>query len=53
MLQSTALALAAAPVFVAGLYPRIQVEEDTLRRELEGYADYQRRVRYRILPGVL
>jgi len=53
MLQSTALALSAPPVFVAGLYPRIQVEEDTLRRGLEGYADYQRRVRYRILPGLL
>ena len=32
---------------------RLRYEEATLRRDLAGYADYQSRVRPRILPGVL
>ena len=31
---------------------RLLDEEDMLRRELEGYREYQQRVRYRLLPGV-
>ena len=31
---------------------RIRLEDATLRAELEGYADYARRVRWRLLPGV-
>ena len=31
---------------------RIQIEEGTLRRELQGYNEYARRVRYRLIPGV-
>lgn len=31
---------------------RTALEDRTLRRELEGYEDYARRVRYRLLPGV-
>jgi protein-S-isoprenylcysteine O-methyltransferase Ste14 len=31
---------------------RTDLEDRTLRNELEGYADYARRVRYRLLPGV-
>ena len=30
---------------------RTQLEDRTLQRELEGYAEYARRVRYRLLPG--
>ena len=31
---------------------RTMLEDRTLQRELEGYADYTQRVRYRLLPGV-
>jgi protein-S-isoprenylcysteine O-methyltransferase Ste14 len=30
---------------------RTQLEDRTLQGELEGYAEYARRVRYRLLPG--
>jgi protein-S-isoprenylcysteine O-methyltransferase Ste14 len=30
---------------------RTALEDRTLQLELEGYADYVRRVRYRLLPG--
>lgn len=52
ILGSTTAALVALPLFVIGFLPRMLVEEATLRRELAGYADYQSRVRARILPGV-
>lgn len=52
MLGSTAFALLSLPVLIVGFLPRILVEEETLRRELPGYAAYLSRVRYRILPGV-
>ena len=39
------------PPFV-GVGQRAVLEEQVLRRELEGYADYARRVRYRLLPFV-
>jgi protein-S-isoprenylcysteine O-methyltransferase Ste14 len=53
VMDSTTLALAALPVFVLAFLPRIAIEEATLSRDLEGYADYQARVRWRILPGLL
>jgi protein-S-isoprenylcysteine O-methyltransferase Ste14 len=31
---------------------RILDEEAMLRRELDGYAEYAQRVRYRLMPGV-
>ncbi|HEX7364035.1 MAG TPA: isoprenylcysteine carboxylmethyltransferase family protein [Dehalococcoidia bacterium] len=31
---------------------RTALEDDTLKRELEGYTEYAHRVRYRLLPGV-
>ena len=31
---------------------RTALEDATLQRELDGYADYAARVRYRLLPGV-
>jgi len=37
---------------VALLMVRIHLEERFLRRELTGYADYSKRVRYRMIPGV-
>jgi protein-S-isoprenylcysteine O-methyltransferase Ste14 len=53
ILESPALAIATIPFFVLVFMPRMLVEEATLRRDLAGYAEYQRRVRARILPGLL
>jgi len=40
------------PVFLLLLYFRIASEEKVLMRDLAGYADYQRKVRYRLIPFV-
>lgn len=40
------------PFFVAGLAPRAIFEERLLKRDLPGYADYMKRVRYRLIPGL-
>ncbi len=44
--------VAAVPVLVLGLAFRAVGEERMLRRELDGYADYARHVRYRLIPGI-
>jgi protein-S-isoprenylcysteine O-methyltransferase Ste14 len=46
----TAAVYAALPLTLLVL--RIGLEERFLRRELPGYAEYTRRVRYRLLPGI-
>jgi protein-S-isoprenylcysteine O-methyltransferase Ste14 len=38
--------------FAVVLIMRTYLEDKTLHAELEGYGDYARRVRYRLLPGV-
>jgi protein-S-isoprenylcysteine O-methyltransferase Ste14 len=50
-LESPAAALFSL-VPTALLAVRILVEEDFLRRELPGYEDYTRRVRWRLVPGI-
>ncbi|MBN9050048.1 MAG: isoprenylcysteine carboxylmethyltransferase family protein [Rhizobiales bacterium] len=40
------------PVFTGLFAIRAVLEERTLIRELDGYADYATRVRYRLIPGV-
>ena len=40
------------PAYVAGLAPRAMAEERLLARDLPGYADYMRRVRWRLVPGL-
>jgi protein-S-isoprenylcysteine O-methyltransferase Ste14 len=45
-------ALAATVAIVFVLVARTALEDRTLLRELDGYAEYARRVRYRLLPGV-
>jgi protein-S-isoprenylcysteine O-methyltransferase Ste14 len=45
-------ALLPASLGVAGYVLRTALEDRTLQSELEGYADYARQVRYRLLPGV-
>jgi len=52
LMGSTAAALLAVPLFILAFLPRMIVEEAVLRAELRGYADYQRRVRARIVPWV-
>ena len=42
----------AVPLLVAGMVPRAIGEERMLRRELSGYDEYARRVRYRLVPGI-
>ena len=44
--------LAATPLLLAALVVRTALEDRELRRRLEGYADYARRVRYRLIPGI-
>jgi protein-S-isoprenylcysteine O-methyltransferase Ste14 len=46
------IALAAAIGLCAVLVVRTALEDRTLMEELDGYADYARRVRFRLLPGV-
>lgn len=52
ILESPAMALAALVIFPLAFMARILVEEGVLRRDLDGYADYQSRVRTRIVPGL-
>ncbi len=44
--------LAAVPLLIAPLAFRVVMEERTLSSELEGYAEYATKVRYRLIPGV-
>jgi protein-S-isoprenylcysteine O-methyltransferase Ste14 len=55
---ATPLALGALWVFIPALLTivalvvRTVLEDKTLQAELPGYAEYARRTRYRLLPGV-
>ena len=44
--------LALAPIMIAVLAVRAVMEERTLAAELDGYADYAARVRYRLIPRI-
>ena len=52
-LGSTIVASFGTGLLTLALWPRILIEESALERELDGYGDYMRRVRYRIIPGLL
>lgn len=52
LLGSAAASLLAVPLFVLAFTPRMIVEERALCRDLDGYTDYRRRVKARILPAV-
>ena len=41
-----------APFITIVLVIRTKLEDRTLQNELEGYREYARQVRYRLLPGV-
>ena len=40
------------PIFMLILYFRIANEEKVLLRDLQGYEEYKRKVRYRLIPGI-
>ncbi len=42
----------AVPLLLLGIAPRAVGEERLLRRELSGYDEYAKRVRFRLIPGV-
>ena len=52
MLLGSGWGLALAPAWLTLLMLRIPLEERVLRENLDGYADYARRVRYRLVPGI-
>ena len=45
-------AFAPTGLLIITMLVRTQLEDRTLRAELEGYEDYARRVKYRLLPGI-
>jgi protein-S-isoprenylcysteine O-methyltransferase Ste14 len=45
-------ALVPAGLIVAGVVTRTVLEDRSLRAELQGYAEYAARIRFRLLPGV-
>jgi len=52
LLLLSARAFAPAVAAAAWVALRTALEDRTLRRELDGYAEYARRVRWRLVPGV-
>jgi protein-S-isoprenylcysteine O-methyltransferase Ste14 len=52
LLLGSWIGLALSVVFIVGIAWRAVHEEHALRAELQGYADYTARVRYRFIPGV-
>jgi len=52
LLLGSWIGFAVAPIFLIGVSIRAVFEERTLAHELAGYADYMRRVRWRLIPGV-
>jgi protein-S-isoprenylcysteine O-methyltransferase Ste14 len=52
LLLGSWLGLASVAVLAAGLAIRIVIEDRELRQKIEGYTDYARQVRYRLVPGI-
>jgi protein-S-isoprenylcysteine O-methyltransferase Ste14 len=52
LLLGSWLGLAIVPFLVLGLAPRAVREENLLKKELPGYADYMTRVRWRMVPHI-
>jgi protein-S-isoprenylcysteine O-methyltransferase Ste14 len=52
LLLGSVWGLMPAAVVVVGILVRTIVEDRVLRAQLEGYPEYARRVRFRLLPGV-
>ena len=39
-------------IIIVSFFIRTALEDKTLRNELEGYLDYSKKVKYRLIPGV-
>jgi protein-S-isoprenylcysteine O-methyltransferase Ste14 len=52
LLLGSVYGLALVPAWLLLLAFRVPIEERMLREKLDGYEDYTRRVRYRLIPGV-
>ena len=52
MLLGSLWGLSGVALLIVGIAMRAVGEETLLRDELTGYADYERRVRYRLVPGI-
>jgi len=52
LLLGSGWGLACAPLFIAAMGARAVGEEQMLRRALDGYEAYMRKVRFRLVPGV-
>ena len=52
LLMGSLYGLVFTVIFIAGLVYRIFGEEKMLETELEGYADYKKKVRFRLFPYI-
>ena len=52
LLLGSAWAFIPALLAVAGIVIRTALEDRTLQAELPGYAEYTKRVRFRLIPGL-
>jgi protein-S-isoprenylcysteine O-methyltransferase Ste14 len=52
LLLGSAWAWIPAALCAVGVVVRTALEDRTLRRELEGYDEYARRVPFRLVPGI-
>jgi protein-S-isoprenylcysteine O-methyltransferase Ste14 len=52
LLLGSGYGFALVPIWILLLAFRIPIEERMLREKLDGYEDYARRVRYRLMPGI-
>jgi len=52
LIVGSAFGLIPAAIAIAALVARTFLEDRTLLTKLPGYAEYARRVRHRLLPGI-
>ena len=52
LIVGSAIALVPTVLGIALLILRTTLEDQTLRRELDGYGEYAATVKYRLLPGI-
>ena len=52
MITHSAVGLIPAVIAAAVLVVRTALEDRTLQKELEGYVEYTKNTRYRLLPGI-
>jgi protein-S-isoprenylcysteine O-methyltransferase Ste14 len=51
LILGTGLAMIPAGIYLILIVLRTALEDNTLRQELTGYAEYAKIVKYRLLPG--